>query len=338
MIKGYIQRENCFTFLRYLFAFCIFCNHLCFTTGNERFLCNGIIFVNGFFIISGFLTFNSFVKNPDIKTFALKRIRRILPAYFIAVVLGFFIGMALTSLDFSDFISRAETWKYLGANMLFLNHFQPTLPGVFENNAMPFINSSLWTMKIEIAFYISVPVVYALMRKFGKNKVLVMIVLFSVLYSIVTKELYEHTHKEIYNILNHQIPGELSFFYAPVLMLLNLEKVERMYKWLVPFSVVLFLVSFPLYKMYYISPLYLTVLIIFFAYKAEPYIKAYRWRDISYEFYLLRFPVLQIVVYAGFTNSLLLIAIVALTVTILAAVALHMVCRRISKVLPPRQA
>ena len=333
-----LQKENCFTFLRYLFAFCIFCNHFSVTTDSEPFMCNSAIFVNGFFIISGFLTFNSFFNTPDVKTFALKRVRRILPAYLIVVIMGFFIGLALTSLSISEFLSKVETWRYLVANIFFLNNFQPTLPGVFEDNTLPFVNSSLWTMKIEIAFYVSVPVVYALMKKFGKNKILVFVVLSSVAYNILTKELYEYTHKEIYNMLNHQIPGELCYFYAPVLILANIEKVNKMACWLILVSVVLLGFSFVVYKFYYASPLFLSVIIVYFAYKAEPWIKAYRWQDISYEFYLLHFPLLQTLLFAGFTDSLVVTFFIGLVATVLGAVALHMVCRQISMALPPRQA
>ncbi|MCM1311798.1 MAG: acyltransferase [Roseburia sp.] len=326
----HISQDNCFTFLRYLFAFCIFCNHFCFTTGQERFLCNGIVFVNGFFIISGFLTFNSYVRNPDVRTFAVKRLWRILPAYMIAVVFCFLVGLSLTTLPVGRFLTHPETWRYLFFNLLFLNHFQPTLPGVFEDNAMPFLNSSLWTMKVEIAFYVSVPVVYFLMRRFGKNTTLVAIVTISMIYYIATDMLYKHTGNAVYDTLNHQIPGELAFFYFPVIMLMNRNWFSRNVKWLFPVSCALFLLSYTVYEMYYLSPLTLSVLVIVFAYKAEPYIKSFRWKDITYEFYLLRFPVLQIGACIGFSGSSVWF-VGALSFIVLMAAGLHHLCRQLSR-------
>lgn len=325
----HISQENCFTFLRYLFAFCIFCNHFCFTTGNERFLCNGIVFVNGFFVISGFLTFNSYIRRADIKSFAMKRIRRIFPAYLLAVVFCFISGLVFTTLPVYSFLTDVSTWRYLFFNLIFLNHFQPTLPGVFESNAMPFINSSLWTMKIEIAFYISVPIVYRLMMRYGKNRTLVFSVALSMLYYIATSELYKLTENPVFDMLNHQIPGELSYFYFPVIMLVNRKWFSRHIHVLFPISLLLLVSSYSIYEFYYLSPLTLSLVVITFAYRAEPYIKAFRWKDITYEFYLLRFPVLQILVFTGVFCSLYILFITGLLLTIVMALALHRLCKQL---------
>ena len=155
----FIGADNCFTLLRYAFALAIFCNHLCYSTGRPIFLCYGGVFVQGFFVISGFLTMNSYVRKDDWRDFALRRMRRILPGYVTAVLLCFLVGIVFTTLPLSEFFSNIATWRYLCANLVFMNFLQPTLPGVFDDHAMQAINSSLWTMKIEVLFYLSVPFV-----------------------------------------------------------------------------------------------------------------------------------------------------------------------------------
>ena len=234
LLSYHVSQRNCFTLIRYIFAFCIFCNHLCFTTGNPIFLVNGGFFVTGFFIISGFLTFNNYIKTPDVRVFTLKRVRRICPAYMLAVLSCFVLGMVLTTHSLGDFLSNPQTWKYLGANICFLNYLQPTLPGVFEQNVLHAMNASLWTMKVEIMFYVTVPVVHWLIRRFGKNKVLLVIVSLSILYNVVTAELYAYTGNPLFSSLNHQIFGVLSFFYAPVLILVNREWITKHLRPLLP--------------------------------------------------------------------------------------------------------
>ena len=62
---------------------------MCIASGNDIFLCESTVFVWGFFVISGLLTFNSYIKTPDLRLFVGKRIRRILPAYLTFVLMVF---------------------------------------------------------------------------------------------------------------------------------------------------------------------------------------------------------------------------------------------------------
>ena len=321
----HVSVPNCFTLVRYLFAFCIFCNHMCVASGSDVFLCESPVFVWGFFVISGLLTFNSYIRTPDFKLFVSKRVRRILPAYLSVVLLGFIAGMFLTTLPLSEFLHNAQTWKYLGANAIFLNYLQPTLPGVFEENVLPFVNASLWTMKVEIMFYGTVPVVYALIRRFGKNKVLVSVVGLSILYDVLTAEFYSCTGNVIYAKLNHQIFSMLAYFYAPVLLLFNKEKVKR-------FILPLLLISTPLLLCAYsnewirrLTPLTLSVVLVAFAYGVKKLNFAYGWKDVSYEFYLLHFPVLQVVLSLMPGIPLPVLFVVALVITGITTVVLNRV-------------
>ena len=50
----------------------------------------------------------------------------------------------------------------------FLNFAHPNLPAVFANNSMQAVNGALWTLKIEVLFYISVPLLVWLFRWTGR--------------------------------------------------------------------------------------------------------------------------------------------------------------------------
>ncbi len=78
---------------------------------------------------------------------------------------------ALTLLSFSS-LSASQYfglgfWKYLGANLLFLNFLAPGLPGVFTSHLNYAEDGALWTLKIEVVFYLCVPIIYYLCHRFG---------------------------------------------------------------------------------------------------------------------------------------------------------------------------
>ena len=336
--RYHVSAPNCFTLVRYIFAFCIFCNHLCFTTGNEIFLINGGVFVTGFFIISGFLTFNNYIKAPDVKLFVKKRIRRIVPAYVLAVLFCFLLGLTLTTLPSGDFLANPQTWKYLLANLCFLNYIQPTLPGVFEENVLHAINASLWTMKVEIMFYITVPVVHWLITRFGKNKVLLPVVLLSILYNVITAELYARTQLPLFSSLNHQIFGVLSFFYAPVLILLNSDWIRKYIVPLLSVSLVLHLLSHFDKNFNYVDALPYSLLLLAFVYGVKPLLSTYRWKDYSYEFYLFRFPIMQTVVFCFPQIEVWQLFLASLPISILTAYIVNSLVKTTLKAIDKRKA
>lgn len=280
------------------------------------------VFVDGFFIISGFLTFNSFIHNPDVKSYALRRLKRIYPAYGIAILICFLIGMCLTELPLADFLSRGETYRYLVANLLFCNSLQPTLPGVFEHNVLPFMNAALWTMKIEVLFYITVPIVYALINgrsKRGADIILTLICIFAATYCIITNEMYLRTGSGMWNTLNHQIPGELLCFYFPVLLLLHKDHV---FKNSIAYLVASLLCSVLFYyndHLCQLLPIPLTFIIVIVAYRFTALQWIYGKTNITYEFYLLHFPILQTMIVLLPKASVPSIAILAFITTIILA-------------------
>lgn len=328
----FIGADNCFTLLRYAFALAIFCNHLCYSTGRPIFLCYGGVFVQGFFVISGFLTMNSYVRKDDWRDFALRRMRRILPGYVTAVLLCFLVGIVFTTLPLSEFFSNIATWRYLCANLVFMNFLQPTLPGVFDDHAMQAINSSLWTMKIEVLFYLSVPFVTWLIKRWKPTPVFALITVLSWIWFAVMEYLYKTTGRELFYTLNHQIMGELQFFYFPVLLLWHREWVKRHERLLTAVAVVLLVLSYTWWRDAAVLNFYtLSILILMAAYRLEPIVHARRWKDVSYEFFLLRFPLLQVCVELLPTVSLSVLAAVSLPALVVASLLLNWWCKRVSR-------
>ncbi len=115
-----------------------------------------------FFVLSGFLVYAPFVaaalegrRRPALRRYAMKRAARILPAYW-AAVLGCFV--LLRWLDHPFAVSAQELPWYL----LFLqNHSTQTL-----NRLDP----PMWTLAVEVSFYVLVPVVGLLAARLGRGR------------------------------------------------------------------------------------------------------------------------------------------------------------------------
>ena len=163
-----ISKENGFHFIRLACCMIVIYEHAVVLSGADIPCLNlrGMA-VDVFFILSGFWVTLSYLKSVSVKEYAIRRIRRIFPQYAMVVVLGAVLLASFSSLELRAYFSSSEFWKYLAANLCTLNFLHPSLPSVFGDMA---VNGSLWTIKIELAFYVLLPAViflaHAVERKF----------------------------------------------------------------------------------------------------------------------------------------------------------------------------
>lgn len=258
--------------------------------------------VGGFFVISGFLIFRSYEKSKSLKSYVQKRIRRILPTYYFIIIICAIGLSVISNLCFNDYFTSLQWWKYLISNLCFLNFIEPCLPGVFENNYIQAVNGSLWTIKVEWSLYLSIPVVFYIIKRFKLNsyKIIILLYIVSVLYRVVFLYLYSKTQIEIYNILSRQFFGQLCYFYTGVFMYFQLKNFLK-YKWYIFVSAILLLLFKDYIWMYDITlgPLVVSVLVLFFAFTGKWGYLLKGKNNISYDMYLWHFPLIQICSYFG---------------------------------------
>lgn len=123
------------------------------TAGNFS---GGALSVNIFFAISGYLVTQSFVARVNGRrgwlSFFLARVLRIMPGLIACVVVTTMVCAFASTLNAIEYWTARETWKYLASNIVLIHHNY--LPGVFlVNPARAVVNSSIWTVRIEVGMY-----------------------------------------------------------------------------------------------------------------------------------------------------------------------------------------
>ena len=295
-----VKSNNCFDFIRYFFALSLIIVHFCTVTEHEQFwFVTGGTRVKAFFIITGFLVVYSYLRSNNLKLYIKKRFNRIFPAYFMVILFCFIVGMLFTQLSFVDYITDSQTYKYLISNILFLNFIEPCLPGVFTDNYMPFMNGSLWSMKVEVLFYIIVPLLIWYLYSFKKEIVIVIVFMFSIIYNEIFSYLFTHTGNKLYFLLQHQLGGQMIYFFGGTVLLLYFDKFCSNIRWIFPIGLILYIASSRFHVPYllYIEPLSFAIVIIGIAYFCKPLNFLQKYDNISYGLYLYHFPVIQILVH-----------------------------------------
>ncbi|MCG3717792.1 acyltransferase family protein [Aliarcobacter butzleri] len=258
--------------------------------------------VDMFFVVSGFLIFWSYENDQNNKNFYIKRFFRIFPLYAFLIILQtlFFIG-------FSDGNSF-EIIKYFIVNIFFLNFLAPTVGTIFSGLEVNAINGSLWTLKNEVAFYVIVPLIFILYKRFGIIFLLIMYIL-SVIYMFTVD--YMGIEK-----LLVQFPAQLRLFTIGIICYVIFTKFNKNNIYLAVLISFLLVVVFKdiIYFKYMIYPMCIGVFVIFCAYFVK-HIKVDF--DFSYSFYILHFPVIQLALYFGINPTNPIISFFTLFIVIL---------------------
>ncbi|TAK45627.1 MAG: acyltransferase [Betaproteobacteria bacterium] len=287
--------------------------------------------VKGFFVVSGYLIMQSYDNSRSVREYAGKRLRRIYPAYVTVVVLGAAIGAALTRFPLSEYLSGALL-QYLVANLLFLNFLAPTLPGVFEGHVVPEVNGALWTLKIEVMFYALLPALVWTFARLGKGRMLTLLYILSLLYSVSLCTLYETTGRGIWLQLQRQLPGQLTYFIVGIAHYAYRDILARHGRTIVVAAVVVLAVVRALDCVALAiaaEPLALGALVVFAAIGVRFLGNAARFGDFSYGLYIFHFPVLQALIALGVFGGSPTVALLAsaFAVILVAALSWHLVER-----------
>lgn len=279
--------------------------------------------VEGFFAISGCLIVASWDRTRDPRDYLKKRANRILPAYWLALAMCLVIGNIMTTLPLAAFWKSAATWKYLFWNLLFMNFMHPGLPGVFQHNPTnAAMDGALWTIKLEVAFYIFVPFMVWAVRRCGRVWTLGTIFVASVAWRFAMLHLGHET-------LSEQLPGQLCFFIvgAAVYYYYRQFNEHRRLVWAVtlPLLVVALLTNWFILDALAVPLFTLAVAFLLPAHRGITH-----YGDFSYGTYVLHYPIVQTMVALGLfaTSPWIALCVVIVSVIILSVTSWFTVERR----------
>ncbi len=163
------SRHNNFDAVRLFAAFLVLWGHqfalmgkrVPLILGNEP----GALGVVMFFTLSGYLVTLSWMSDPHVGRFALRRALRIWPGLLAAVLFcAAVIGPLFTTLSLSEYAKSYGTWQYFANLWLDTRYW---LPGVFQTLPYPLtVNGTLWTIRLEIGCYVALGLcgVFGLLR------------------------------------------------------------------------------------------------------------------------------------------------------------------------------
>ncbi len=155
---------------------------------------NGYLGVDIFFVISGFLISNIIFselsqKKFKLKLFFLRRVRRIIPAFLVALIFANFLAFLV-----QDYENLMTTGRNSFLALLFLSNVGfANMSNYFDGDIEVNLIINFWSLSIEEQFYIVFPFLALLIFKLKyKNKIflLIIIVLFSLFSS--TRIFYEY--------------------------------------------------------------------------------------------------------------------------------------------------
>jgi peptidoglycan/LPS O-acetylase OafA/YrhL len=255
--------------------------------------------VQAFFVVSGFLVTMSCENSSSLRSYAMKRLRRIAPAY-VTVVLGAAVLLVLLStLSARAYFADPDFRHYVLFNLVLSNFKAPGLPGVFQSNPFTAINGSLWTIKIEVAFYIAVPLIVWAVRRFGYRPVLATVFVASLAWRVGLDALSPLPGGEdIYAKLAKQLPGQLAFFAGGAWAYYAAREGRGPKLWPAIIGVIAYAATSGLIHEA-IEPYAVTAIVAWAALAAPRLPQVGRHGDFSYGVYLYHFPIVQTCIALG---------------------------------------
>lgn len=257
--------------------------------------------VNCFFVLSGFLMPHSFEHAKGVASFYKKRFLRIYLAYFVVVTVAAVALFAISKCNLGQYFN-SEWLRYYSLNLLTLNFLKPDLSCLFQDHAITVVNGSLWSIKVEMMFYVVVPFIYSLHQNAGEKKwwLWAIFIFLALVANIGFSVMALHADSPVWDSMLNQLPAKLCFFLAGWCLFYVHKRQDKALVYLLALGFV-----FGILGHIYIShdyevvqiPLCMGLVYLFFSVKinSRQTQEVFKFLGgVSYALYLMHFPLIQL--------------------------------------------
>lgn len=258
-----------------------------------------------FFFVSGFLISRSYENNPRLLEYSQNRILRIYPALFLCTFL------ALASVYFTGYFSSKNISLLQAAPWVLsqLTIAQFYTPSFMRDFGVGTLNGSLWTIAVELQFYVMIPLFYWALRLKSRGqgdvKVVLAIVFFVIAQKICISLVESNPDRLLIKLMGVSFVPWFYMFLVGVLFQRNFEKLHSLLAGKAWAVIPLYLISTGFIIRYtdwgfgneIALPLYLLLAIAVFsvAYSVPNLSrKLFKGNDFSYGVYIYHIPVINI--------------------------------------------
>lgn len=259
----------------------------------------GDIAVAVFFAISGFLVTASWLSDPRVRSFVLRRALRILPGLWVVLLVTVLAGLVLTARPLATYLSSLDTWRY-PLERAVVYSTRPSLPGVFTTN--PYgsaVNGSLWTLPVEATAYVAT-LVFGVTGLLARRRELVVaaILLLFVIQETVLPSASGLVATDSPGAVLHWLVHFGLFYAMGALLFLYREHVRLSFA-AAAAAIVVWGLSFDTGAVTIVGQLALPYVVLVLGYRAPAAVDVFfrRVGDISYGTYIYAFPVQQTLIH-----------------------------------------
>lgn len=263
-----------------------------------------------FFTVSGFLIFWAYDRNPNIKKYILNRVLRLYPALYVCLIITIVLLVYNSS---GNLLNNQNFYVWLVAQ---LTVFQFYTPNILRFWGVGTPNGSLWTIAVEVQYYILVPLIFLIMRKMKKWLVLLSLILASILANFTLNVMPENIIQKLAFV--SIIPYLFNFLIGSVFYIFwnklgNLVQ-NNLYKWALAYAayILIFDVMFEFNLTSYhitnifqpISMVILSCLVLSFAFSMNTLSERFlKHNDISYGVYIYHMLVVNTLITLGYIGD-----------------------------------
>ena len=328
------NRNNNFNLLRFIAATQVFFAHTCHhlqigTNSILQLLWKFLLIIPGvpiFFILSGLLISASYERSPNLTSYFIKRCLRIYPA------LWFALGLSILMLTLTGYwpnhpVSQFAFYKWVIAQLSIVQFYNPSF---LQGFGIGVLNGSLWTISVELQFYLLIPLIYLFHKRFNKSNLsLILLILIFILLNIFCN--YFIKQDNLYGkILHVSFIPHIYFFLLGIFLHKNKSFfmtlcANRFLFYFLAYAIVCFVFKNSM-QIGSNSPnpliVMLLALVIFsFGHSLTKLNVIFKTNDISYGIYIYHMLVINLFVQYGWTNNAILIIPVFILTFILATLS-----------------